>query len=460
MNKLIENGILPSPDLGEIEDVDKFIEFLKERNEVVASRKLYLEFKSKKKKVDFGESIVKIKKSFESSNKKFEVRDWVSYYLNRFEKIEKILSQREDMKDLTRISELKNGNASLIAMIYDIKKTMKGNYLVKIEDPTGILNGIVMKNKECFKKMSEIVPDQVVGIKGRMSGRFFFIDDIILPDIVEKEKPNIKEDTYLVILSDTHVGSRMFLPKEFNRFLDWINGKIGNLSQMEMAKKVRYVLISGDLVDGVGVYPEQEKELEINDIYKQYEKFTELISKIPENIPIVLIPGNHDAVRIAEPQPIIPKDVVKSLYDLPNVIPTSNPSLVNLHGSVDVLMYHGYSFDYLISNVEYLEKYGYERADLIMRFLLRSRHLAPIHGSTMIAPLPEDFLVIDEVPHILATAHIHKAKVGNYKGVLTITSSCFQGKTTFQERVGHHPEPARVPVVNLKDMSVRLMRFG
>ncbi len=468
MNKLIAEGILPSPDLGEIDDVEGFIKFLKERGEVVATKTLYLQFKEKKKKMDFGESLVRVKKMYEPKNKKFEVEDWVRYYLSRYEKIKKILLQRESMRDFVSIDSLSRVNgrkqATLIAMVYDILQTKKGNWLLTLEDPTGQIKGIVRSDKPAAKMIDEIVPDQVIGVKGVRSGIFFFIDEIILPDIVERERPKIKDDIYAVFMSDIHIGSKMFLPKEFDRFIKWINGELGNQSQVEMAKKVKYIFISGDLVDGVGIYPEQESELNIKDIYKQYEKFTELISKIPEHIPIIIIPGNHDAIRIAEPQPKLDDDIVQGLYDLPNVIPVSNPSLVNIHGieneGVDVLMYHGYSFDYLISNVKSLEKFGYERADLIMRFLLRSRHLAPMHGSTMIAPLPEDFLVIDYVPHILATAHIHKAKIGEYKGTLTLTSSCFQGKTTFQEKVGHNPEPARIPIVNLRDWKARLIKFG
>ena len=464
MNKLLEEGILTSSDLKEIEDVDGFIKFLKERGEVVATNTLYLQFKEKKKKRDFGNSLVRIKKSFENSNRKLSIDDWVKYYNSRYNKIKKILLQREDIKDFVQIKDLKGKPSTIIAMIYNIRQTAKGNYLVELEDPTGFVKGIVTPKKNSFSQMKEIIQDQVLGVKGRKSGIFFFVDEFILPDIPEKEKPKIDEDIFSVFISDTHVGSNMFLPKQFNKFIEWINGKIGNKSQIDMAKKVRYIFISGDLVDGVGVYPDQEKELEIKDIYKQYEKFTELISKIPEEIPIIVIPGNHDAIRLAEPQPVLPNDIVKNLYSLSNVIPASNPSVVNIHGinsrGVDVLTYHGYSFDYLVSNVKEIEKVGYEGADLIMKFLLRSRHLAPPHGATPIAPLPEDFLVIDQVPDIFTAGHIHKAKISKYKGVLNIMSSCFQGRTSFQERVGHHPEPARVPVVNLKTFETRLIRFG
>ena len=142
----------------------------------------------------------------------------------------------------------------------------------------------------------------------------------------------------------------------------------------------------------------------------------------------------------------------------------SNPALINIHNigdfpGIDVLMYHGYSFDYYISEVPMLRKYGYENIDLIHQFLLRKRHLAPSHGSTLINPMAQDFLLIDKLPDVIVTGHVHKAKIGKYKNILTISSSCFQDRTPFQEKVGHHPEPGRVPILNLKTNELKMLRF-
>ena len=50
-------------------------------------------------------------------------------------------------------------------------------------------------------------------------------------------------------------------------------------------------------------------------------------------------------------------------------------------------MYHGYSFDYFVAQVDSLRNQGgYDRADLIMKFLLKRRHLAPSHLSTLYIP--------------------------------------------------------------------------
>ena len=126
-----------------------------------------------------------------------------------------------------------------------------------------------------------------------------------------------------------------------------------------------------------------------------------------------------------------------------------------------VLMYHGYSFDYYVANVETIRNNGgYHRADLIMKFLLKRRHLAPSFKSTPYFPgHKEDPLLIRTIPDFFITGHIHYSKVANYKGVTMISGSCWQAKTSFQEKLGHEPEPARVPVVNLKTRKVKILKF-
>lgn len=144
----------------------------------------------------------------------------------------------------------------------------------------------------------------------------------------------------------------------------------------------------------------------------------------------------------------------------------SNPSLINIHKTesfpgFDVLLYHGYSFDYYISNVDTIRKGGgYDRADLIMKFLLNKRHLAPSHSSTLYLPLEYDPLVIDKIPDFFVSGHLHKSSISSYNNISLICSSCWQSKTLFQEKMGHHPEPSRVPIINLKTRAMVLMNFG
>ena len=97
----------------------------------------------------------------------------------------------------------------------------------------------------------------------------------------------------------------------------------------------------------------------IKDFEKQYEACAAILAQIRKDVKIIMCPGQHDSLRSSEPQPILYKDFARKLYELENVIMVSNPALVNIHASkefpgFDVLMYHGASFHYFISNVSYI----------------------------------------------------------------------------------------------------------
>ncbi|MBU1973927.1 MAG: hypothetical protein KKH52_00865, partial [Nanoarchaeota archaeon] len=156
----------------------------------------------------------------------------------------------------------------------------------------------------------------------------------------------------------------------------------------------------------------------------------------------------------------------EKLFNIPNIILVANPAIINIGQSenfsgFNVLMYHGFSFDYYVSEVESIRMNGgYHRADLIMQFLLKRRHLAPAFTSTPYFPgYDEDPLLIKTIPDFFLSGHIHYCSVANYRGVTMICGSCWQGKTSFQEKLGHEPEPGRVPLVNLKTREVKILKF-
>jgi len=353
-------------------------------------------------------------------------------------------------------------------MVTDKQFTKNNNIILTLEDNTNQIRALVNKNRpELYSEAKSIVLDEVIGVVGVNAEDFVFVNNILWPETpLSKELKKCPRKEYALFLSDFHIGSDHFLEEEFNKFLQWINCETGSEEQKEVASKVKYIFIVGDLIDGVGVYPEQDKELIIKDIYQQYEECANLLKKVPYNIKLVICPGNHDAMRIAEPQPELYRDFAKPLYELPNVIMVSNPGMVNIGATddfpgFDVLLYHGYSFDYYVANVDSIRNQGgYDRADLIMKFLLQRRHLAPTHTSTLYLPdTSQDPLVITKIPDFFVTGHIHKTSVSNYRNVTLICGSCWQSKTPFQEKVGHHPEPCRVPIVDLQTREVKILKF-
>ena len=411
--------------------------------------------------------------SYTDESKKREVQDFVKLFNHRYVAIEKLLRNRQELQSTTSIkrisSKKEREGVCFIGMVTGKKQTKNNNLALTLEDPTGTINVIINKNRpELFEAARSIVLDEVIGVTGTNGDRIVFANNLLWPEVpITKELKKSHDEAYALFLSDLHVGSKNFLYEDFNRFIKWLNGNTGSDKQKEISSKVKYAFIAGDLVDGCGVYPDQEKELDIDDIYRQYAACADLLSQFPKEVQIILCPGNHDAMRIAEPQPPLYTDFAKPIYALKNTTIVSNPAIVNIHSSenfsgFDVLLYHGYSFDYFVSNVDSIRtKGGYDRADIIMKFLLKRRHLAPTHTSTLYIPdTNRDPLVIEKIPDFFATGHIHKSIVANYRNITLVSGSCWQSKTAFQEKVGHNPEPSRVPAINLMTREAKILKFG
>ncbi len=419
---------------------------------------------------------IKYENLFRDVVAKLEVQDFISHLNARYKSLSTMLSTRRDMQNVVSIGRLvgkkDREEISLIGMVKDKEVTMKNKHIrLTLEDPTGTISVLVNKNNaELYAQAKDLVEDEVIGVKGTTGDKIVFSNSISYPDIPlfkEIKKYNGREEVYGIVLSDLHVGSINFLDKELEKGISWIKGEIGTESQRALASKVKYIFMLGDLVDGVGVYPDQNKELNIKDIYEQYEACAGYLKEIPKDKKLIIIPGNHDAVRIEEPQPPLYDDIAAPLFKLPNTIMLSNPCNVNILSSkdfsgLDFLLYHGYSFTYYSDNVESIrQKGGVDRADLIMQFLLQRRHLAPTHKSTIYNPdAKRDPLVIEKIPDFFLTGHLHKTIVSNYKNITMISGSCWQSKTSFMEKMGIHPEPARVPVINFNTREVKIMRFG
>jgi DNA polymerase II small subunit len=417
---------------------------------------------------------VKILFSYNQKSIKREVSHFVSYFRQRFKTLEQMLTHRKEVQNRLSILRIKGKKekeqVAAIGMVIDIQLTKNGNIMLTIEDLTGSINILINKNRsdELFNAAKNIVFDEVIGIEGVVSNGVIFVNAIIFPDIpLTKEFKKSPYDEYAAFLGDPHFGSKQFLKNEFSRLISWLNCKVGDEKQKEIASKIKYLIIAGDIVDGVGIYPSQEEDLEITDIYRQYDEFTKILKQISEKIQIIICPGNHDAMRISEPQPKLYEEFCKELYRMPNVILVSSPSYINIgakenFSGFDVLLYHGFSFPYYGDNVEFIRgKGGLERADLIMEMMLKKRHLAPSHTSTLYIPdANKDLLVIDKVPDFFVTGHIHRTTAKNYNSTTLLNCSCWIGQTSYQEKVGLRPQPARLPIVNLKTREIKILKFG
>jgi len=382
-----------------------------------------------------------------------EYRDFVATFRDRYERLSGQLRGRVNHRPTDAVAGMPgNSDAAIVGMVSDIRSTKGGHWLVELEDTTGTFPCLVMKDRDIADLVEELLYDEVIAVEGTLAddGGVLFVDAIHFPDVPRTHSPSTADrHVRAALVSDVHVGSQEFVAEAWEAFADWLH--------TPEAEAVEYLLLCGDMVEGVGVYPGQDEELDIVDIYDQYAAFAEHLKSVPGDMEIVMIPGNHDAVRLAEPQPAFDEQL-RSIMSAHDARVVSNPATVTLEG-VSVLMYHGVSLDEVIAELPD-EKASYDDPHRAMFQLLKKRHVAPQYGGQVrLAPEQRDWLVVEEVPDIFHAGHVHKLGYGQYHGVLTINSGCWQAQTSFQESVNIDPDVGYAPIVDLDTLELTIRKF-
>jgi DNA polymerase II small subunit len=396
--------------------------------------------------------------------KKIEVLDFVNYFRARYTQMRKILEGR-NLENLTTIRKIGGSreNYTVIAAVVNKRVTKNKNLMIEIEDPTGKATVLVNQNKkDVFDQAKDLMPDDIAAFQVVGNNEMLFANMIVYPDSFLQDKRRTEEDAWIAFTSDLHVGSKMFLESYVMKFIRWINGEEGDEKQREMARKIKYLFLVGDNIDGVGRYPGQEPFLTIKDARLQYAELARILRMIRPDIKIVMCPGQHDAVWVGEPQPIVGEDWAPDLHQIPNLILVTNPSMIEIIGGFKILMYHGASMNTFIDEIDALRlSNAHDTPARVAKEMLKRRHLAPVHGSVDYVPSEkEDPLIIGIVPDIFATGDQHKADIGTYNNTLLIASACWQSITPFEEKVGNHPDPGKVPLFNLKTRELKILDFS
>ncbi|WP_337863281.1 DNA-directed DNA polymerase II small subunit [Nitrososphaera sp.] len=401
------------------------------------------------------------------------VDGYAALFKSRFEKTMRILAQRPDSKRISKISTVKlagknggghhpqqrvtaaghnnerslNGGAGssfVVAGLLMSRRTKKNGIELELDDYTGRMS-VMAVSDDAKRQAAALALDQVVmlelenarGVPG------LSVRSVFSPDIPDHLPSRSKSESYAVLISDLHVGSKYFMEAEFTRFLEWL----GSGRDDEVVRKIKFLCIGGDLIDGVGIFPNQDKELVMMNAGAQMAHTARLLSRIPKHIKTYIIPGNHDPGRRALPQPAFPDGGSSGgIYTLENCTMLGNPAYVSLNG-VKVLMFHGQSLDDVIATTPGL---SYQKPAEAMKVLLKARHLSPTYGGrTPIAPETEDMMVMTEVPDIFHSGHVHVTDVDSYRGTLVVNSGAWQAQTKFQQTMGITPSPGIAIVVNL-----------
>jgi DNA polymerase II small subunit len=388
-----------------------------------------------------------------------EYKDFYNLTVDKFKKLKALMRKRPEVfsaNNINNVLRLTNSvEVSVIGLVNEIRKTRNGNFFLTLEDLSNSIHAIIRKdseNQENVKIVERTINDQMVYIEGtykpgeKGKNGIIYCNYISKIDIPRDYEPNLASDPLsMVLISDTHIGSKEFEEKLWARFIKLLNGKIGNKIQRERAGRIKYIIINGDLVDGIGVYPSQKSDLLITDIYDQFKKATEMLSGIPDYIKIFYSSGNHEPVRNALPRPAVPKKYSEELIDI-GVLCVGNPSLIQTH-NVNTLTFHGDSILDLNMLIPGLD--NNKPVDTMIE-LLKCRHLVPIYGKkTQIAPTEKDWLVIDKIPDIFHTGHIHINGMDYYNNIALVNSGCFQSQTDFMNSLGIHPTPGILSIIEL-----------
>ena len=379
-----------------------------------------------------------------------DVDGFTDYFRSRYEKLNSILRKRIDARESVTFERV--GNLPLKSQVKTIgmvtqKRTRGSRLFLEMEDLDRSYTFLV-SDPDVVRNGLQIQQDQVICVDSvKFTEDLLIVNNIIWPDIPEKTPSRSQDPVCAALLSDIHVGSKFFREDLFYRFIEWLSLESEERSHRELASRIKYLVIAGDLIDGVGVYPDQIDELSISTISEQYGKAVKLLKEIPDYIEIIIIPGNHDAVRKSIPQPPIPKKYCSELHEDPRIHLYENPCQLSLHG-VDFLICHGKSLDDILSKTP---GHDFQYPSKGMELLLRARHLAPSYGlSTPIAPESFDRLVIERVPDLFHMGHIHIHETKKYKGTTIVASGTFQDQTPFQNRMKITPTPGVVSIFDLQ----------
>ena len=379
-----------------------------------------------------------------------KVNDFASYIKNRYVRLSHIIeSSLGRPMTIEKAKSHPRDDVKIIGIIYKANKTKNGNVMLTIEDLSDTCSVLISKTSQFIDW--EFVEDEVLGFTGTFNEQktLFFPTRIVRPDVPKLNKwENIDTPSNVIMMSDVHIGSTGFADRGWNNAMKW-------LKENHEKECINYAVLGGDLVDGIGVYPDQDTELAILDIYKQYDALAEALKEIPDGIEIVCCPGNHDAVRLAEPQPAWKKCFTQDMDSSVHLV--GNPIQFELEGK-RFSCYHGKGIDQLVST---MQSVTYENPTTAMMNMMRFRHYCPTYGGKVpLCPEKTDYLVMDKIPDVFMAGHVHKSQSAMYNGVRLVQTGSFQFQTNFQVKMNFVPDVCAIPTISLNNGIVKFHDFN
>ncbi len=272
------------------------------------------------------------------TSKKSEVStmDIIKFYNSKYEKMRTIILSRMQ-KNFVSMNKLDAARQEVfvIGIVREIRDN-DGKKNVELEDSTGSVTAIFES-----AETEELELDDVIAVQGIAAGKVIFGQKILYPDMPLRQPT--KGSGKACFISCLHLDEA---PKQdFERFLKWFEWQ-----------DIRYLFVSGGIGDT--------------------NLFDSLAGSYCKNKKVFAAAGREDGEA-----PHIPED-----FKSKNIIPLSNPSLVEING-VKILLAHKFETS-----------------------MLRKRHLENIKPV-----LAEDAMALEELPDIVGCGSNHQASTSNYK---------------------------------------------
>ena len=173
LKKLVSMGFLIDEDAKESinklneEEIDILVETLKKENPLMISNKFIKNIFTKE---------IKIIRQFKTK-KKMTIKDFVGFLNKKYNKLQEILIEKLEIKNVVSINKCGSGSVSIIGMVKTISD--KGDiFEVFLEDPTGEIKTAIPKNFGC-----KINLDDVIAVSGNMNNKILFVNRVVFPDV-------------------------------------------------------------------------------------------------------------------------------------------------------------------------------------------------------------------------------------------------------------------------------------
>jgi len=395
------------------------------------------------------------------SDSQGKVEDFQRMFTDKFDVLSKLLKQKQfiharpikEIKKITPKTEI-----DLIGMVAKKWITKKGDLAITIEDTEGEV--IVLINdweKELKEEANKLMLDDVIAFKTvKWSDDLVIGKKLFWPDLKVKPLKTVDTEVSVACTSDIHIGSKLFLEKEFEKLINFLCCKEGDMKEKNTAGRIKYLFLLGDNVDGIGVYPKQEKDLDIKDLYEQYRELEKYLLRIPEYIEIFMIPGQHDATRNLDPRPAVQSKYMPELSKMKNFHSLGSPSVVEVEG-LNTLLFHGNTMHSLFENIHGLNGLKPSKATVEM---LKRRDLMTTFGlNQSMAPEKKNLMLVRKETDLVFFGDIHRFDYIEYRGTTIINNSTWQARTDYQIKKGHIPTPGMLAMIDLNNRKLKTKNF-